>query len=43
MNNMQILENKISIKSSAKDYEYENIKNIGDEIVYNLKCKENII
>lgn len=37
MKNMQILENTYSIKSSAKDFEYENIKNIGDEIIRNLK------
>ena len=33
MNNMEILKNTFSIKSAAKDYEYENIKNIGNEII----------
>ena len=37
MNNMEILKNTFSIKSAAKDYEYENIKNIGDEIIKSCK------
>ena len=36
MKNIQILENTFSIKSSAKDNEYEYIKNIGDEIINNI-------
>lgn len=39
MKNIEILEKTYSIKSSAKDFEYENIKNIGDEIIKNLKNK----
>lgn len=37
MKDIEILEKTYSIKSSAKDFEYENIKNIGDEIIQNLK------
>ena len=37
MKNMKILKNTYSIKSSAKDDEYEYIKNIGDEIIKDLK------
>lgn len=37
MKDMRILENTYSIKSSPKDDEYENIKNIGDEIIKSLK------
>lgn len=39
MKDIEILEKTYSIKSSAKDFEYENIKNIGDEIIQNLKNK----
>lgn len=39
MKDIEILEKTYSIKSSAKDLEYENIKNIGDEIIQNLKNK----
>ena len=39
MKDMEVLKNTYSIKSSAKDFEYENIKNIGDEIIKNLKNK----
>lgn len=37
MKNINILEKTYSIKSSAKDFEYEYIENIGDEIISNLK------
>jgi len=37
MKNIEVLENTFSIKSSAKDSEYEYIKNIGDEIIRSLK------
>lgn len=37
MKEMTILENKYSIKSSAKNNEYENIQNIGKEIIENIK------
>lgn len=36
MKNIQILEKTYSIKSSAKDNEYEYIKSIGDEIINSL-------
>ncbi len=36
MKNIKILEKTYSIKSSAKDFEYENIKNIGDEVLNSL-------
>lgn len=36
MKNMNILEKTYAIKSSSKDFEYENIKNIGDEIISSL-------
>lgn len=39
MKNIQILEKTYSIKSSAKDDEYEYIESIGDEIISNLKEK----
>ncbi len=39
MKDITILENTYSIKSSAKNNEYDNIKNIGDEIIQNLKTK----
>ncbi len=39
MKNIKVLEKTYSIKSSAKDSEFEYIKNIGDEIVCNLKNK----
>lgn len=39
MKNIQILEKTYSIKSTAKDNEYEHIKAIGDEIITNLKEK----
>lgn len=39
MKNMQVLEKMYSIKSSSKDFEYENVQNIGDEIINNLKEK----
>lgn len=39
MKDIEILEKTYSIKSSAKDFEYENVKNIGDEIIQNLKSK----
>lgn len=39
MKDIEVLEKTYSIKSSAKDFEYENIKNIGDEIISNLKNK----
>lgn len=39
MKNINILENTYSIKSSAKDFEYKYIKNIGDEIINSLKNK----
>lgn len=37
MKNIKILEKTYAIKSVAKDFEYENIKNIGDEIIDSLK------
>lgn len=37
MKNINILEKTYSIKSSAKDFEYEYIENIGDEIISSLK------
>ena len=37
MKDIEILEKTYSIKSSAKDNEYEYIKTIGDEIINNLK------
>ncbi|MCI8641218.1 MAG: FprA family A-type flavoprotein [Clostridia bacterium] len=37
MKNMQILENTYAIKSSSKEFEYENIKNIGNEIIKSCK------
>lgn len=40
MKDMEILEKTYSIKSSSKDFEYENIKNIGDEIINNLKMRD---
>ena len=40
MKNMEVLENTFSIKSSAKDNEYEYIKNIGDEIIKDLKKRD---
>lgn len=40
MKNVEILEKTYSIKSSAKDFEYENVKNIGDEIIENLNNKK---
>jgi flavorubredoxin len=39
MKNMQVLEKTYSIKSSAKDFEYENIEGIANEIVNNIKNK----
>lgn len=39
MKNIQVLEKTYSIKSSAKDDEYEYIESIGDEIISNLKEK----
>lgn len=39
MKDIEVLEKTYSIKSSAKDFEYENIKNIGDEIIDNIKKK----
>ncbi len=41
MKDMTILENKYSIKSSAKNNEYEDIKNIGKEIIEDIKQKKN--
>lgn len=40
MKNISILENTYSIKSSAKENEYEYIRNIGNEIINSLKKKE---
>lgn len=40
MKNMEILENTLSIKSSAKDDDYIYIKNIGDEIINSIKKNE---
>lgn len=40
MKDIKILEKTYSIKSSAKDFEYENIKNIGDEIIQDLKNRD---
>ena len=40
MKDIEILEKTYSIKSSSKDFEYENIKNIGDEIINNLKMRD---
>lgn len=40
MKDMEILEKTYSIKSSAKYFEYENIKNIGDELIQNLKKRD---
>jgi len=37
MKDMKVLENTYSIKSSAKDSEYECIKKIGDEIIEDIK------
>lgn len=39
MKNIQVLEKTYSIKSSAKDDEYEYIESIGNEIISNLKEK----
>lgn len=40
MKDIKILEKTYSIKSSAKDFEHENIKNIGDEIIQDLKNRD---
>ena len=40
MKNIELLEKSYSIKSSAKDDEYEYIENIGNEIIDSLKNKE---
>ena len=40
MKDIEILEKTYSIKSSAKDFEYENIKNIGDEIIQSLTKRD---
>ena len=37
MKDMKILENTYAIKSSSKEFEYENIKNIGNEIIESCK------
>ena len=39
MKNIKVLEKTYSIKSSAKEHEYIDIKNIGDEIIEDLRNK----